>query len=177
MISEELREAKAGTSFRVELPTNLLPTDGLHDFAPLQYADDEHGFYLIGLSEPKDEMEAMQLRYSLEDYAWFVERSVVQSLDTFNVSQHEQLIMNGLNAETTDLYGALGSLEMPLEVWFRLCVIESPTHFHQLIAWTSREQHTLYKDAMMAIECSFQELGNPEAEEGQQGGAEANVGG
>jgi hypothetical protein len=175
VISTELQSAEAGKAFSVQVPSNLVPVDDLHDLAPLQYADAQNGLYLIGLYEPKDEMEAVQLRYSLPDYAWFVERTLALGMDTAHVSTHEQLFINGFAAETVEMFGAIQSPEGACEAWMRMCILESPTHFYQLIGWTSRDLRDAFRPAMEAIECSFIEFNASEEEEGSQpGGAESS---
>jgi hypothetical protein len=175
VISSDTQAALAGKAFSVQVPANLSPADDLHDLAPLQYADEQQGIYFIGLYEPKDEMEAMQLRYSLEDYAWFVERNLSLGMDTAHVTSHDQLFINGFAAETVELFGAMETKEGDLEVWMRMCILESPTHFYQLIGWTSRDLRDAYRPALENIECSFAEIQAP-AEEGatQPGGAESS---
>ena len=178
VISPELQSVEAGKAFSVQVPSNLVPVDDLHDLAPLQYADAHHGLYLIGLHEPKDELEAVQLRYSLEDYAWFVERTLASGMDTAHVGVHEQLMINGFAAETVEMFGALQAPEGPCEVWMRMCFLETPTHVYQLIGWTSRDLRDAFRPAMEGIECSFTELAPARDEDGSQpGGAESSKGG
>ncbi|MEM7040994.1 MAG: hypothetical protein AAF570_28780, partial [Bacteroidota bacterium] len=78
--------------------------------------------------------------------------------DTAQVQNSQQHTVNGLPCVTTDLFGALTSGEEPLEVYYRLCVLESPTHFYQLIAWSPRADYPQFSDIAGNIECSFREL-------------------
>lgn len=175
VISPVKQDAVGGNTFSIQVPSNMIPVEGLHDVAPLQYADEQHGLYLIGISEPKDELEEMRLTYTLEDYAWFVERTMASGFDTAHVSAHEPLFLNGLPAETVELYAAVEAAEGPLALWMRMCVLESPTHFYQLIGWTSRELHAVYKPALEDIECSFAELrAAPVDGADEPGGAESS---
>jgi hypothetical protein len=177
VISPDLQVAQAGKAFSIQVPSNLIPVDDLHDVAPLQYADEQQGLYLIGLYESKSEMETMQLRYTLEDYSWFVQNLMALGLDTTHVNQHEQLFINGLGAETVELFGAKEAPEGSLETWMRICVLESPTHFYQLIGWTSRDLRDAYRTALEDIECSFAELAPvPDQEASEPGGAESSTG-
>lgn len=130
----------------------------LHDFAHLQYSDEQQGYFLIGIDEPKEDLRNLQLHYKLEDYSHFVTRTVSQGLDTVNVSTTTNHEINGLSCISTDLFGAMTAAEEPLEVYYRLMVLESPSNFYQLIAWSSRSRYQHFNPIADEIECSFREL-------------------
>lgn len=171
-----MQTVKAGNAFSIDIPKNLSPTENLHDFAALQYADDKAGYYLIGLVENKAEMAEMHLHYSLSDYAWFVERKVSESLDTSDVQRMGRMLNAGLESETTEFFATKATPDGPIDVWFRISVVESPTHFYQLIAWTSRGQDQEFHDAFEQMECSFAELDANGEQISQPGGAESSIG-
>jgi hypothetical protein len=152
------REVTVENQFALAIPANLKPCTGLHAFAPLQYADEEGGYFLMGIDEPKTEMENLQVQYSLADYAYFVESTVGGAYDTIHISQRDTLEINGLQCHTADVYVALQAEEAQLEVYYHIAVFESPTHFYQLIGWTNRERQGLFRDAARTMDLTFREL-------------------
>jgi hypothetical protein len=152
------RDVNVENQFVLSIPANLKPCKELHPFAPLQYADEEGGYFLMGIDEPKEEMENLQLHYNLGDYAYFVESTIGGAYDTIHISNRDTLEVNGLNCHTADLYVALASDTAPMEVYYHLAVFESQTHFYQLIGWTNRERQGLFRDAARNMDLTFREV-------------------
>lgn len=144
--------------YQLRIPETMQKSNELHDFARLQYADEQKGFFLIGIDESKSELSNLQLYYELEDYSHFVTRTVSDGLDTVNVSATTTQDINGLSCISTDLFGAMTSNEEPLEVYYRLMVMESSSSFYQVIAWTARSRFESFRPIADEIECSFREL-------------------
>lgn len=161
---EALKEVTVNNQYSIQIPQSMERTNELHDFAQLQFADEERGYFLIGIEEDKQELRKLQLFYGLDDYAHFVTRTVADGLDTVNVVMQNEQTVNGFACVSTDLFGALTSGAEPVEVFYRLMVLESSSHFYQLITWTSREQYPLFRPIANSIECSFAELEPSQAE-------------
>ncbi len=130
----------------------------LHEYANLQFSDEQQGYFLIGIDEPKDGLRDLQLYYQLEDYSHFVTRIVTRGLDTASVSSVTSHEINGLSCISTDLFGAIKIKEKLLEVYYRLMVLESQSNFYQLIAWSNRSRYRQFHSIADEIECSFREL-------------------
>lgn len=156
--SPKMQQVALDDQFSVELPESMQKTNELHDFAPLQYADNSEGLFVIGIEEPKSKLRSLHLYYSLEDYAYFVQRTVSGGLDTTNVNIGAPQTVNGMQSLSVDLFGALTSGDEPLEVYYRLAVYESESHFYQLIAWTTRDNYQRFRNIVTDMECSFREL-------------------
>ena len=175
----EYKAVVVENQFKLDVPESMQPSNELHDFASLQFADEKNGFFLIGIAEPKEDLENLQLYYSLEDYSEFVERTVGGGLDTFNVVTRHSHVINGYNSLSSDLFGAISTDDSPLEVYYRVTILESPRYFYQLIGWTSRDNFQAFHTVINHIECSFAEMeaSQPEAPETQEApgiAAEAN---
>ena len=167
------KEVTVEDQYMVRIPESMEKSNELHDFAQLQYADEKEGYFLIGIDESKQELSQLQLFYQIEDYAHFVTRTVSDGLDTVNVTTQTTQDVNGLSCVSTDLFGAMTSTEEPLEVYYRLMVLESDHHFYQLIAWSGRDQYPRFRSIADEIECSFVELAQADPDgEGQPAGAE-----
>jgi|GEM_PF-2322531 len=152
------KDVVVADKYQLRIPETMQQSNELHDFARLQYADEQKGFFLIGIDESKNELSNLQLFYELEDYSHFVTRTVSDGLDTANVSATTSQSVNGLSCISTDLFGAMTSNEEPLEVYYRLMVMESQSNFYQVIAWTARSRYESFRPIADEIECSFREL-------------------
>jgi hypothetical protein len=144
--------------FSVAIPANFVPCNDLHDFAPLQYADERGGYFLVGIQEPKQEIAQHKVKYQLGDYASFVENTIGSAFDTVHVSQRDTMEVNGLLCQTSDLYAAIVDESAPLEVYYHLSIFESDDHFYQLIGWSRRDRQAVFSEAAREIDGSFQEL-------------------
>ena len=145
-------------SFSVDIPGNFMPCNDLHEFAPLQYADERGGYFLVGIQEAKAEIAHLKVRYQLADYANFVENTIGSAFDTMNVSQRDTMLVNGLRCQTSDLYVAIVNEQAPLEVYYHISVFESNDHFYQLIGWSRRDRQEAFRAAAEDIDQSFHEL-------------------
>ena len=152
------KEIVVHDKYQLRIPETMQKSNELHDFAHLQYSDEQQGYFLIGIDEPKEDLRNLQLHYQLEDYSHFVTKTVSQGLDTVNVSTVTSHEINGLPCISTDLFGAMTAKEEPLEVYYRLMVLESPSNFYQLIAWSARSRYQHFNPIADEIECSFREL-------------------
>lgn len=152
------RPVEVEGKFTVEIPSNFVPCNDLHDFAQLQYADERGGYFMMLIDEPKADFEHLQMHYSLADYADFVETTVGQGFDTMHVSQRDTMEINGLKCQTADLYAAIASEEAPMEVYYHLAVFESMDHFYQLVEWTHRDRQSTLRAAAEEMEHSFHEF-------------------
>ena len=155
---EPARIVEVEGKFSVAIPSNFVPCNDLHDFAPLQYADERGGYFLVGIQEAKQDIAQLQVKYQLGDYANFVENTIGSAFDTMHVSQRDTMEINGLRCQTSDLYAAITEGPAPLEVYYHLSVFESDNHFYQLIGWSRRDRQTAFSEAAREIDHSFQEL-------------------
>lgn len=160
----EYTQTVVDEQFALEIPVSMEASNELHDFAALQVADEKRGFFLIGIAEPKEDLENLQLHYGLDDYADFVQRTVGGGMDTANVATTHSQIVNGLSCISADMFGAISTEEEPLEIFYRVTVLESAKWFYQLIGWSSREDFLQFRSVANHIECSFAEISVPDTE-------------
>ena len=165
------REVAVEGQFAIAIPSNLLPCSDLHEFAPLQYADERGGYFLVGIPENKDQIAQLKVKYQLGDYANFVENTIATAFDTVNVSHRDTLEVNGLHCQTVDMFAAVVNENAPLEVYYHISVFESDDRFYQLIGWTHRERQAVFGAAAKEMDCSFHELPGQLAEKQTASGA------
>jgi hypothetical protein len=155
---EPSREIDVQGLFAVAIPGNLVPCNELHDFAPLQYADERGGYFLVGIQEAKQDIAHLKVKYQLADYASFVENTIGSAFDTLHVAARDTMEVNGLRCQTADLYASITDPQSPLEVYYHLSVFESQDHFYQLIGWSRRDRQEAFHVAAVDIDQSFHEL-------------------
>ena len=54
-------------TYKLLVPQSMKRSNELHDFARLQYSDEESGYFLIGIDESKSDLNRLNLFYQLED--------------------------------------------------------------------------------------------------------------
>ncbi len=157
---KEVRELDVEDQFSLLFPANFRPCNDLHEFAPLQYADERGGYFLMGIQEPKEDIAYLKEKYSLGDYAHFVETTIGSAFDTVHVSERDTLAINGMQCQTADMYVAVTDEQSPMEVYYHLSVFESNSHFYQLIGWSHRDRQSVFRAAAVAMDQSFHECGD-----------------
>lgn len=153
--------------FSVEVPENFQMRNDLHDFAPLQMADESNGYFLLAIEESKIQLQQRQLYYKLADYAHFMESTIGMGYDTSHVTKRDTFELNGYQYQTSNMYASIRGEEAPLEVYYHLTAIETEERFYQIIGWSRRKNAEKMRVAMRSIAQSFQEL-LPDSRETQQ---------
>ncbi len=156
-----MQEAKPITleeHFSMDVPENFRMRNDLHDFAPLQMADEANGYFLLTIEESKIQLQQRQLFYSLADYAHFLETTMEMGYDTSHVSQRDTFELNNYQFQTSDMYASIRAEDAPLEVYYHLTAIETKERFYQIIGWSRRSKASKMRAAMLDIEQSFTEL-------------------
>lgn len=159
--------------FSVAVPRNLVAQSDLHQFAPLQLADEPGGYFVVAIDESKESIQALKLHYSLADYADFTETTISDAFDTVRVTGRSTFENNGLQCQTVDFFAAVNGPEEPLEVYYHIAVFEGQDKFYQLICWTTQSQEEELLAAAKEMECSFHELGS---EHGRQTASASHFG-
>lgn len=152
------REVKLDSHFSLSVPKNYRMRNDLHDFAPLQMADEANGYFLLAIEESKLQLQQRQLYYSLSDYAYFMQSTIAKGYDTIHVSERDTFEHNNLHFQSIDMYASIFAKESPLEVYYRMSAIETEERFYQLIGWSRRKKTDELREAMLEMEKSFQEL-------------------
>jgi uncharacterized RDD family membrane protein YckC len=106
--------------------------------------------YVIVFSESKDDFDS---EFTFEDYRAFNEE---QELDLLGkvTSEFKKLQINGYDAYQCFLQGTPEGTE----VTFIYTLLETPTHYHKIIAWTLSDKYDRYKEELMEVVHSFREI-------------------
>lgn len=143
--------------YKIDLPTNLKPGYDIHDFASLQYYDVDEQMYVIGIEDAKKNFGKITLkRIDVEDYFKFVEKVVFQPADSLADLGRQNFVTDDVHAELGDFYARMPLRGKTYELFYRVAVYESRSHFFQLIVWTPFDKREEAMGWIDAITASFE---------------------
>lgn len=137
----ELAEYVVDDLYSVRLPSNLSKTTDLHDYASLQYSDTQTDFYVLGIYDAKEKLGRGGSNFKKSVYFRFVERTVFEHADSIFVQSEVELKRNGLSCKMSDYYAHIKHFDDEYEVFYRIAIYESDTHFFQFVIWMPYENH------------------------------------
>ena len=122
----------------------------LHPDSELQINDSSKEKYFITLLESKEDITDS----SLQTYFDLVTEQFISSLDNPKQGDVNEITINGNNALQYTLEGTVDSVN----VVYLVTIIETPTHYGQLMAWTLKSKWDGYKDEYTNLVNSFKEV-------------------
>jgi len=136
--------------FQVSASNSWKDADGqLHPDSDLQIYNPQKEKYFMALLEPKEDFTDS----SLQKYYDIVTEPFVSSLDTPKQGDVKEVTINGNKALQYTLEGTADNVN----VAYIVTVIETPTHYGQLMAWTLKSNWDGYKDEYTNLINSFKE--------------------
>ncbi len=154
---EEVQTVKINEQYSVELPAFLSEGDSLNADASLQYQNVFKEFYVVVIDEPKVDLDSLfaDTGNNLENYAKLLKTNFQNGLTKIKISPTTTTQINGLKAQTLTIEGVL---EGTHNIYYEAAVVESKTHYYQVLAWTLANQKEKYSKQMKNIIASFKEL-------------------
>ena len=140
--------------YSMDIADYMSSTTDLNQEASLQYQSPVREVYVAVIDESKAELQALNLFFSLPAYSDLASQNF-GTLPEHTIEKQENAQINGLNAIVTDFSATLP--ENNAGVFYRLAVVESPTHFYQITGWTLKERRDLYYDDLTRMIQSFRE--------------------
>ncbi|WP_232695998.1 LptM family lipoprotein [Brevibacillus daliensis] len=136
--------------FQVSASSSWKDANGmLHPESDLEIYDPQKEKYFMALLESKEDFTDS----SLQKYYDTVTESFVSSLDTPKQGDVKEVTINGNKALQYTLEGTSDNLN----VAYLVTVIETPTHYGQLMVWTLKSNWDGYKDEYTNLINSFKE--------------------
>lgn len=127
--------------YTLELPSRFEPTYDMHNSAELQYADKSSHWYLICMEDAKSNFgTGGQKIVSLPDYYKFAEASVLSDAESKLFIQGTTRKQDGLKIQEGDYHVTTNLNNENFELLYRVTVLESKTHFFQLVMWMPYEE-------------------------------------
>lgn len=153
---EGFRKIEINGLYALQVPDFLIPYPDLNDAASLQYAYEGDNLFLIIIDEAKTDIEEGR---SLEDYYEYANNNLTTGLHSILLEEFSTLNVNGLNGIFWSIEGSMQPEEGDaITVIYQVKVIESPTHFYQIIYWTTWENREKYKKELDMMIGSFKEI-------------------
>lgn len=138
-------------NYQVSAASDWKDAEGeLNPEADLQIENMKDEKYFIALLESKEDFNDV----SLQDYYDIVTELFIPSLDESDQGEVEEVTINGNQALQYTLEASLDNMNL---VYF-VTVIETPTHYGQLMAWTVKSKWDDNKDEYVELINSFKEV-------------------
>lgn len=160
--SGKRHEVVVDSLYALEMPVEMARANDLHDYASLQYSNEENQFFVMGVHEAKEDLA---LSYSLEDYMHKSLNYLRANMDTVQLDTPRLVAFNNLQCFSVDLFGAVDGGEGGLEFFYQATICESEDYFYQLYCWTARERQQQLLEEFRLIAQSLHELRDSAAAE------------
>jgi len=145
-------KVEVGNLYSLYLPSYLQPGYDMHSYAGLQYYSLVDKIYVLGIEDSKENLgEIKRKRLKLKGYFAFVEKTVLQPMDTFS-RESLQVFQNedGSTVRVGDYYTNREEFDWnPL--YYRISVYENRDYFLQLVIWMPYEEHCNYLSTLDTI--------------------------
>lgn len=132
----------------------MVTSTTLDEEAPLQLWNPREELYLLGLSEPKADLEAGT---TLERYGTLITEGMM--VENRTIGAASQVTVGGRPAFEYRVAGRMNDLD----VVYWVTVVESEQYFHQLTGWTMTSRETRHAPTMRRVVASAQVRSTPEA--------------
>ncbi|TCZ75055.1 hypothetical protein E0485_18880 [Paenibacillus albiflavus] len=149
--SDKLTDYKSKDSkFQVSATSGWKDSKGqLHPESDLEIYNPQKEKYFMTLLESKEDFKDG----SLQKYYDLVTPDFVSSIDAPKQGDVKEVTINGNKALQFTLEGTSGGVN----VAYLITIIETPTHYGQLMAWTLKSNWDKYKDEYTTLVNSFKE--------------------
>jgi hypothetical protein len=151
-------EVTVNKTFALTIPSGITPTHELHDYAGFQGMYEQGRLFVVAMEEPKVDIVEKGMNYSLDQYASFVIAKTCKGLDKCNPGTILKTPLNAFETASCYLNGFISSEKGELPIMYQVTVIETPTHFVQVIFWMPQELEKQYAAVIEKIVKSFRFL-------------------
>lgn len=137
--------------FQITVPSSWRNDSDLHQEADISISNRYSEKYFIVLSESK---EGFDNETTLADYEKIIEDNFTVELESkeFVIDPYNRVI-NGNSA----IQFSINTTVDEIPVTYLITVVETPSHFHQLVAWTIEDKYSSLQEELDHIAASFQE--------------------
>lgn len=137
-------------NFELTTPSDWKKDDSLNDEADISASNWFKEKYAIVLSENKADFES---GYTLEDYEETIESNFIDGLSDSPIYEPYPTMINGNPAYRF----VVEEQSDGIPIVYSIAVIETPTHFHQLVTWTEERKYDRYEEELDSVIASFKE--------------------
>ncbi|MEK4730090.1 RDD family protein [Paenibacillus sp. FSL L8-0641] len=139
------------SQFAVTAPWNWSRDNRINEDADIAIKNELTERYLIVLSEPKSDFDSSM---TLQEYKGIIEDHLVSGITDPELGTASDMVVNGYPAIEFTLKGKIdGNLAM-----YNVTTIETPSHYHQVLAWTYASRYSRAQQELRKIRDSFREM-------------------
>ncbi len=135
---------------QITLPKGWKEYRELNDAAEIQVANLAQSMYIIVLSESKEDFDKM----TLVQHSTLTRKTLVKSITSSQVKGPERLTIGGNPGVQFEISGQFDNTK----VVYLHTTVETPTHFHQILAWTLKSGFEKHRPEMQQVINSFREV-------------------
>jgi len=133
--------------FQVTLPKSWHTSTGLNAEASIE-AEGPEG-YLVVLTDPKEDLADP----ALPKYATSRAQAIVKNIEGGKIGPQLEVSVGGHRALQSELSGTTKGIH----VMYLLTVVETPSHLHQVLAWTTKSKFSSSRPKLANITATFSE--------------------
>lgn len=145
---EAFHNVQVNDLYSIDLPMYLDSTAEFNADASLQYVNKDKAVYIMVIDQDKAEWDS---KVSIDEYFDLVSAQFVR--DTADAFLPDIREVNGLKSLQTEATG----MENTHKIYYKLAVVESNSHFYQILAWTLLKQKEEYAGDLQRVIDSFEE--------------------
>lgn len=139
------------SKFQVSASSNWEDAEGLiHPESELQIYDPNKEKYFMTLLESKEDFNDS----SLQMYYDLTTEPFISSLENSEQGEVKEVTINGNKALQYTLKGTVDNVNAA----YLITIIETPTHYGQLLAWTLQSKWDEYQEELTNVTNSFKEV-------------------
>ncbi|WP_052132626.1 RDD family protein [Paenibacillus polymyxa] len=137
--------------FAITAPWNWSRDNGINEEADISIKNEFTDRYLIVLSEPKSDFDSSM---NLQEYKGIIEDHLVSEITDPELGLASDRVVNGYPAIEFTLKGEVDGIP----IMYNVTTIETPSHYHQVLAWTYASRYGRAQQELRKIRDSFREM-------------------
>ncbi|MGQ3479743.1 RDD family protein [Paenibacillus sp. TY11] len=137
--------------FAVTAPWNWSRDDTINEDAAISIKNEFTERYVIVLSEPKSDFDSSM---TLQEYKGIIKDHLVSGITAPELGDPSDILVNGYPAIEFTLKGEVEGTP----IMYNVTTIETPSHYHQVLAWTYASRYSRAQQELRKIRDSFREM-------------------
>ncbi|MEB4783467.1 RDD family protein [Paenibacillus jamilae] len=137
--------------FAITVPWNWSRDNMINEEADISIKNEFTDRYLIVLSEPKSDFDSSM---TLQEYKGIIEDHLVSEITDPELGLASDRVVNGYPAIEFTLKGEVDGIP----IMYNVTTIETPSHYHQVLAWTYASRYGRAQQELRKIRDSFREM-------------------
>ncbi len=147
-------EQKVGHAYYLSIPDYMTPTTELNKSASLQFQNTLKEAYVIVIEDNKEQLDSLGMRFTdpqdfydsfITDFTADLENKKFTGTKKIKIGKN-----SAVQAEVSAIFNGN-------PIWYLITVVESPTHFYKIIAWSLEENKDKLKPDYVKMVNSFHE--------------------